>query len=288
MFFVEARYHRDPRRAGAQVRYISHREEGLTDGRRRELYGIGERYRALRGDEPAIRKALREDGRGLRNPVYFRFILTVDNPTAERFQRFDGHLSERVLRDAVEKTFRGAARGAQGVFAVHQHGGQDRPAHPHVHALLSPRFENRMAVRISPVRIQRIKERWEREVLSGLQRQERRLERAREALGRVPGLRRRGRDDHRLQQLLPFRTAPRRDSQLELFASARRSLRLARGNGWVQRWLRYGRRGARWERDPERAARRAVFRLASSAMPTRIREVIWLLRGLRGLGLRQR
>ena len=185
MFFVEARYHRDPRRAAGQVRYIAHREEGLTDGRRRELYGIGERYRALRGDEPAIRKALREDGRGLRNPAYFRFILTVDNPTAQRFQRLDGFLSERVLRDAVEKTFRGAARGAQGVFAVHQHGGQDRPAHPHVHAVLSPRFENRMAVHISPVRIQRIKERWEREVLAGLQRQERRLDRARDALARV-------------------------------------------------------------------------------------------------------
>jgi hypothetical protein len=134
MFFVEARYHRDPQRVGSQVRYISHREEELTDGRRRELYGIGERYRALRGDEAAIRKTLREDGRGLRTPVYFRFILTVDNPAATRFQRLDGPLSERVLRDAVEKTFRGAARGAQGVFAVHQHGGHDRPAHPHVHA----------------------------------------------------------------------------------------------------------------------------------------------------------
>jgi len=288
MFFVEARYHRDPSRAGAQVRYISHREEGLTDGRRRELYGIGERYRALRGDEPAIHRTLREDGRGLRSPVYFRFIMTVDNPTAERFRRFDGHLSERVLRDTVEKTFRGAARGAQGVFAVHQHGGHDRPAHPHVHALLSPRFENRMAVHISPVRIQRIKERWEREVLSGLQRQERRLDRARDALGRLPVLRQHDRDDPRLQQLLPFRTAPRRDTQLELFAAARRSLQLARGNGWVQRWLRYGRRGARWERDPEGAARRAVFRLATSAMPKPIREVVWLLRGLRGLGLRQR
>lgn len=76
MFFVEGRYHRDPSRVGAQVRYIAHREEGLTDGRRRELYGIGGRYRASRGDEPAIRKALREDARGLRNPVYFRFILT--------------------------------------------------------------------------------------------------------------------------------------------------------------------------------------------------------------------
>jgi len=68
VFFVEARYHRDPSRAGAQVRYIAHREEGLTDGQRRELYGIGERYRAMRGDEQAIRKALREDARGLRIP----------------------------------------------------------------------------------------------------------------------------------------------------------------------------------------------------------------------------
>jgi hypothetical protein len=38
MFFVEARYHRDPDRASGQVRYIAHREEGLTDGQRRELY----------------------------------------------------------------------------------------------------------------------------------------------------------------------------------------------------------------------------------------------------------
>lgn len=136
----------------------------MTDGRRRELYGIGDRYRAFRGDEPDIRRALREDARGLRNPVYFRFILTVDNPTAERFRRLDGFFSERVQRDAIDKTFRGSLRGAQGVFAVHQHGGTGRPAHPHVHALLSPRFENRMAVHISPVRIQRVKERWEREV----------------------------------------------------------------------------------------------------------------------------
>jgi len=285
MFFVEARYHRDPQRVGSQVRYISHREEELTDGRRRELYGIGERYRALRGDEAAIRKTLREDGRGLRTPVYFRFILTVDNPAATRFQRLDGPLSERVLRDAVEKTFRGAARGAQGVFAVHQHGGHDRPAHPHVHALLSPRFQNRMAVHLSPVRIQRIKERWEREVLSGLQRQERRLERAREAVARVPADHPRERYDPRIPQVLPFRPVPRRDGQLELFPTASRPLRLARSNGWLKRWLRLGRRTSRWERDPERAASLAAFRLASRAMPKPIREALWLLRGL---GSRQR
>ena len=57
MFFVEARYQRDPDRVGGQVRYIAHREERLTDGQRRDLYGIGERYRSLRGDERAIQKA---------------------------------------------------------------------------------------------------------------------------------------------------------------------------------------------------------------------------------------
>jgi hypothetical protein len=288
MFFVEARYHRDPRRAGEQVRYIAHREEGLTNGHSRELFGIGERYRAFRGKEPAIRKALRDDGRGLRSPVYFRFILTVDNPTAERFKPFDGRLSERVLCDAVEKTFRGAARGAQGVFAVHQHGGKGRPAHPHVHALLSPRFENRMAVHISPVRIQRIKERWEREVLSGLQRQERRLERTREALAHSPPPRQRDRDRRPPLPLFPSRVASRRGNQLELFAAAGNSLQMAQGNRWVKQWLRFGRRGRRWEQDPERAVRRAVFRLASRAMPKPLRDFFSMSRRARWIALRQR
>src|SRR6266540_3588794 len=225
MFFVEARYHRSPDRAAGQVRYIAHREEGLTDGRRRELYGIGERYRALR-----------EDARGLRKPPYFRFIMTVDNPTAERFRRLDGPQSERVMRDAIDKTFRGALRGAQGVFAVHHHGGAGRPAHPHVHALLRPRFENRMAVHISPVRIQRVKERWEREVLAGLQRQERRLDRMRQGLvSRLPILPR-DRDDRLPLQVLPFRPAPCRAGQLELFPRAKRAVRVAHEIGWARQW----------------------------------------------------
>ena len=288
MFFVEARYHRSPDRAAGQVRYIAHREEGLTDGRRRELYGIGERYRALRGDEPAIRQALREDARGLRNPAYFRFIMTVDNPTAERFKRLDGPQSERIMRDAIDKTFRGVLRGTQGVFAIHHHGGVGRPAHPHVHALLSPRFENRMAVHISPVRIQRIKERWEREVLAGLQRQERRLDRMRQALvPRLPILPR-DRDDRLPLQVLPFRPARPRDGQLQLFARTTKAVRVLHENGWARQWLRFGWRGTRWERHPEKAARQAMFRLASRAMPRGIRDALWLLRGLRGIGLRQR
>jgi hypothetical protein len=54
MFFVEARYHRNPSKVPQQIRYISHREERLQGGERRELFGIGDRYKALRGDEKAI------------------------------------------------------------------------------------------------------------------------------------------------------------------------------------------------------------------------------------------
>ncbi len=288
MFFVEARYHRSPDRAAGQVRYIAHREEGLTDGRRRELYGIGDRYRALRGDEPAIRRALREDARGLRSPAYFRFIMTVDNATAERFNRLDGLQSERVMRDAIDKTFRGTLRGAQGVFAIHHHGGASRSAHPHVHALLSPRFENGMAVHISPVRIQRVKERWEPEVLAALQRQERRLDRFRQGLVLRLPTRPREPDDRLPLDLLPRRPAPRRDAQLELFTHAKRAVGVAQEIDWVKQWLRFGWRGTRWERNPEKAARRASFRVASKVMPRGIREALWLLHGLRRAPIRQR
>jgi hypothetical protein len=83
-------------------------------------------------------------------------------------------------------------------------------------------------------------------------------------------------------------TLGRRDGQLELFATVRRSLRLARGNGWTRQWLLFGRRRLRWEQDPERAVRRAVFRLASRALPKPVRDALWLLRGLRERGTRQR
>ena len=168
MFFVEAKYHNSPKRAGEQVRYIAHSEEGLQRGERRDLYGIGERYRAFRGDEAAIRRAMIEDGRGLRKPVYFRFIFSVDDRAAERFARLDERLVQRVIRDAVEKTFQERRTGVQGVFAIHQHGGVRRVAHPHVHALLSPRLRRQLAH--LPLRPDdpAVRTRWEREILFGL------------------------------------------------------------------------------------------------------------------------
>jgi hypothetical protein len=292
VFFVEAKYHHNPKRAADQVRYIAHREEGLRDGQRRDLYGIGQRYRAFRGDEKAIRRALVEDARGLRNPVYFRFILTVDSKTAERFARLDGRLAERVLRDSVDKTFRGAARGVQGVFAIHQHGGEGRPAHPHVHALLSPRFEDRSPTHLSPRAIQAVRERWEREVLRGLERQERRVEHARHERTPVQALTPYRPQDRPLQlPLLPARARQRRPLGPVgiFFLRTRKARRLAGlGGRWLDRFIRPGHSLNAFTRDPERAARRMTFRLAASLLPKPIREALWMLRGARSLGLRVR
>jgi hypothetical protein len=291
VFFVEAHYHHSPKRAADQVRYIAHREEGLRDGERRDLYGIGPRYRAFRGDEKAIRRALLEDARGLRNPVYFRFILTVDNRTAQRFTRLDGRLAERVLRDAVEKTFRGAARSVQGVFAVHQHGGELRASHPHVHALLSPRLQNRKSTHLSRTRIACIRECWETEVLRGLERQERRLEHARSERTPVQAL-----TPARVSDRLPhIDRAQARDRRRPLgpiglfFLSTNKARRLARvGGRWLDGLVRPGLRLTAMSRNPERVARRMTFRLATALAPKPIREALWALRGLRGLGLRYR
>jgi hypothetical protein len=292
MFFVEAQYHRSPQRVPGQIHYISHREERLPDGRRRELFGIGDRYKALRGDEKAIKRAFAEDARGLRRPAYFRFILTVDNRTAERFARVDGIATERAIRDAIQKTFRGAARDVQGVFAIHQHGGEDRPAHPHVHALLSPRLQNGAPIHFSRRAIERVKERWHVEVLRALQNQERRL------VVRVPQREStlltaiRLREFQSKQIALPFErwSRPRRlGLQTLAFLRARPSRQVAKlvGPG-ADATLRLLDRLMEANRNPERVARRAALRLLARAMPAPFRDVVWLTRRVASIGTRQR
>ena len=290
MFFVEARYHRSPKRAADNLRYIAHREEALPDGRRRELYGIGARYRAFRGDEHAIRRALVEDGRGLRNPVYFRFILTVDNRTAERFARLEPRIAERVIRDAVQKTFRSAARGVRGAFAVHQHGGADRVAHPHAHVQLSPRLESGAPIHIAPQRIQRVKERWEGEVLRSLERQERRIERPRGTRTPPFAVPPRIPVPVPTRTLLPLKRQYAPASPLALaFFRGRKILRALDGRPrWDTKWLRAGDRLNAVARKPERFARRATFRLMAGLLPRPMREALSLMREMRGFGLQQR
>ena len=157
MYFVEANYDHSLGKNTGRIEYISHREEQLREGRTRQLYGIGERYRALRGEERAIKRAFAKDAEGLRRPVFFRLKLTVDDKAAQRFARFGPTTVERGMRDAVDRLFRGVLRDAQGVYAVHQHGGLNRPSHPHVHVQLSPRFHDGTPIHISPQRIAKLK-----------------------------------------------------------------------------------------------------------------------------------
>src|SRR6267378_2870379 len=292
MFFVEARYHRNPGRVPQQIRYISHREERLQGGQRRELFRHRERYQALRGDEKAIERAFAEDTRGLPRPAYFRFILTVDNRAAERFARLDGTATERAIRDAVQKTFRGAARDVQGVFAIHQHGGHDRPAHPHVHALLSPRLQNGAPIHFSPRAIERVKQRWEMEVLRGLEHQERRFVRREPQRGLTPLTPLRLREFKARQLVLRFERGPRarRLGPLTLaFLRSRPSRRVGKLAGrTADAALGLLDRSLEITRDPERVARRVALRLLSRALPGPLRNALWLARGVASIGVRQR
>jgi len=94
---------------GAQVLHRPSRG-GTDDGQRRSSTESAA-LRAMRATKLASEGLPRSRGSGSR---HFRFILTVNNPLPSAPQA-DG-LLRRVLRDAVEKTFRGA-RGRQGVFA---------------------------------------------------------------------------------------------------------------------------------------------------------------------------
>lgn len=172
MMYVNANYYTSSAQVGRGVRYISHREEGLPQGTTRPLYGLGERYRELRGDENAIVHRLRADAAPLREPHFYRLKLTVNDAVAGMVAEVGPVEGERAMREAIERTFRGALRKAQGVFVVHYHGGHGRPAgHPHVHVNLSPILVDGRALRfISKPRLERIKERWEREVTGAAER----------------------------------------------------------------------------------------------------------------------
>ena len=174
--FVNVNFHTNPGKVGETVRYVAHREETLPEGRTREIYGIGPRYKELRGDETAIVRRLRSDAEGIREPHFFRFKFTVDDAAASRLMALPAQYREWAIRDAVEKTFGGAFRMAQGAFVIHYHGGARRPfGHPHSHALLSPRLQDGVALQYIPrPRLARIKERWEREINAAAGRYERR------------------------------------------------------------------------------------------------------------------
>jgi hypothetical protein len=147
MHVIRGHYHRDPARAGRYIHYISHREEGLPRGERREIYGIGERYKEVARTVPdppererAYQRLIQEDAQQLRRPAFHQPVFTVDDRVAAELARLPRAHAERELRDAFARTVRGTVVGrrVQGVYAIHWHGGDHRPAHPHIHALFSP------------------------------------------------------------------------------------------------------------------------------------------------------
>jgi hypothetical protein len=145
---------------------------------------------------------------------------------------------------------------------------------------------------LSPRAIQAVRARWEREILRGLERQERRLMRARKERAPVHTLTPyRPQDRVRQPPLTPAKTRRRRPLGPVgvFFLRTRKARRLAGlGGRWRDGLMRPGLRLNAITRDPERAARRMAFRLATGLMPEPIREALWMLRGAWSLGLRLR
>jgi len=199
---------------------------------------------------------------------------------------------KRAIRDAIQKTFRGAARDVQGVFAIHQHGGHDRPSHPHVHALLSPRLQNGALIHFSPRGIERVKQRWEIEVLRALQSQERRFVRRepqRELTPLTPMRVREPRGRQPMRRVEHGHGSRRLGVNTLALLRARPSRRITKLAGrTVDVALRFLDRAMQVNRNPERAARQFSLRLLSRAMPGPMRNALWLVRGIASTGMRQR
>jgi hypothetical protein len=252
MHFVHVSFFKGSQRVARTVQYLSHREEQLPGGAKREIFGIGERYRGLRGDERSLVRLLKEDGARLRQPRYYRWRLTVPDAIAQRLARLGVRGAEQALRDAVERTFRGAFRHAQGVFVVHHHGSGNRPfGNPHVHALLSPVTTLGTTYWVPRARLDQVKARWEREVLASLNSVERRegLSPARQSRAPEP-----------LDEILRSRR-PRHGHLPTLPNPARTLLQMARDADQP------GRSG-------ERRARRVTFRLLTPALPRELRTAL--------------
>ena len=279
MYFVEINYDRNVQRNLGRIAYISHREEKLRGGQTRQLYGIGDRYRVLRGDERAIKRTFMQDAEGLRRPVFFRMKLTVDDKAAQRFARFGPTTVERGMRDSVDRLFRGVLRDAQGAYAIHQHGGLNRPSHPHVHVQLSPRFQDGTPIHISPERIAKLKLRWEHEVLRELDRRERRF--VREPARLMTKLR--GPARERESKARPGRADVWRETVWRLRPYRRR--RILPGFGLrLPVAVRAKGPGQEMVQNPERVVRRAVLNLAAKALPKPFREALELGRILTRIG----
>lgn len=178
MAYVRIYYHREPKRVAPHVRYIARRPE--SDG----LRGLGAAFRELRGDVDACVRLLErhaaqarvQAGGTTRDGPFVRLLFTLPAELAARVARSDARLPDgarRVLRDAVEATFRSAGRQLQGVYAIHFHAAQ-RAVHGHVHVDLSPVDTLGRSTFVTAEQRERLRDVWEREVVKAVERAERR------------------------------------------------------------------------------------------------------------------
>jgi hypothetical protein len=173
MHVIRGHYHRDPARAGRYVHYISHREEALPRGERREIYGVGDRYNDIARTLPeppqrerAYRRLILQDAQQLRRPVFHQRVFTVDDRAATELATLPRAEADLGLRDAFVKALRGprVGRQIQGIYTIHWHGGKDRPAHPHIHALFSPLRRDGHGLHLSRLDIGALWKAWSRAV----------------------------------------------------------------------------------------------------------------------------
>src|SRR5262249_6373979 len=147
-------------------------------------------------------------------------------------------------------------------------------------------------IHFSPRGIERIKERWEIEVLRALQRPERRFVRREPERVLMPltPLRLRGPMDRQLSlRLDPSRRTRRLGLRSLLLLRARPTRRLGRLAGpTVDGALWFLDHAMDTNRNPERVARRLSFQLLSRAMPSPMRKALWLVRSVASIGVRQR
>jgi hypothetical protein len=171
-------YHSSGARAGRDIAYILHREERLPGGRSRDIHGLGIEFQRVirdlpdpRAREVAALELMRDHARRTASPVWHRHVFTVDNTLAEALSKLDRAAAEARLVDAFLKTLRSARRDLQGVYAIHWHGGRDRPwGNPHIHAVYSPRLRNGGAVYIGKQDLEKLKRAWTLELTRSLER----------------------------------------------------------------------------------------------------------------------
>src|SRR5689334_9004984 len=108
-------YHRSSARAARHVAYIAHGEKDSPGAEKRELYGLGDRYKEVSRSIPdpeerrlALGRLLIEDARRVPKPAFHAHVFTLDTNAANRFAGMDRAVAEQRLRHCLGQAFNGS------------------------------------------------------------------------------------------------------------------------------------------------------------------------------------